>query len=176
MKSIERIIFTTALVSSISFSLGLLFSDHIQAKAEVLSVPKLEITDAHGRPRIVFATDDEGTAKIEFINPEAKSRSLIQQFKNGSMSLTFAGKGPQPAVNLATDPLGYGPKLLIRGNGRNQVIVLGFPEDDAMQPGTPSKVWGLFFPGPQSFQNLAAIGVGEETNSDERRGFVVPEK
>jgi hypothetical protein len=176
MKNIERVILLTALASSLSFSLGLLFSEHTQAKSDALSVPKLEITDAHGRPRMVFTTDDEGTAKIEFVDPEAKSRSLIQQFRNGSMSLTFAGTGQQPAVNLATDPLGYGPKLTIRGNGKNQLIVLGFPEDDAMQPGTPSKAWGLFFPGPQAFRNLAAIGVGEATNSDERRGFVVPEK
>lgn len=176
MKNTERVILLTALASSLSFSLGLLFSEHTQAKTDALSVPKLEITDAHGRPRMVLTTDDAGTAKIEFVDPEAKSRSLIQQFRNGAMSLTFAGNGQQPAVNLATDPLGYGPKMTIRGNGKDQVIVLGFPEDDAMRPGTSSKAWGLFFPGPQPFRNLAAIGVGEATRSDERRGFILPEK
>ena len=176
MKNTERVILVTALASSLSFSLGLLFSDHTHAKADALSVPKLEITDTHGQPRIVLTTDDEGTAKIEFLAPDAKSRSVIQQFRNGSMSLTFAGTGQQPAVSLATDSLGYGPKLTMRGNGRNQVIVLGFPGDDAMQPGSSSKAWGLFFPGPQAFRNLAAIGVGEATKSDERRGFILPER
>lgn len=54
--------------------------------------------------------------------------------------------------------------------------MLGFPQDDAMKPGTQSKAWGLFFRGRQPFQNLAAIGVGEATSSDERRRFVFPQK
>jgi|SRR5579875_1494919 len=176
MKTTERIVLLTALTSSLSFSLGLLFSEHTKANTDPLSVPRLEITDAHGRPRMILATDADGTAKIEFVDSDAKSRSSLQQFRNGSMSLTFAGTGQQPAVSLATDPLGYGPTLTIQGNGKNQLIVLGFPAEDTMQPGASSKAWGLFFPGPQPFRNLAAIGVGEATNSDERRGFIFPEK
>jgi hypothetical protein len=176
MRNIERIFLITALASSLGFSLGLLFSDHAKANTNTLSASRLEITDAHGRPRIVLATGEDGTAKIEFVDAGGKSRSFIQQFRNGSMSLTFAGSGRQPAVNLVADPLGYGPRLTIRGNGRNQTIILGFPEDDVMQPGAATKAWGLFFPGPQPFRNFAAIGVGEATSSDERRGFIFPEK
>lgn len=176
MRSTERLILLIALAGSCSFSLGLLFSDRMHAQTNTVSVPRLEIVDSSGRPRIVMTTDSEGTAKIEFTLPDHDAESVIEQFRNGAMDLRFAGKGEHPAVNLTTDLLGYGPRLTMRGNGEGQIVLLGFPEDDAMKPGTASKSWGLFFPGQQPFQYLAGIGAAEAINSNERRGFVFPPK
>jgi len=176
MRSTERLILLVALAASCSFSLGLLLSDRIQAQTNTVSVPRLEIVDSSGRPRIVMTTDSDGTAKLEFVLPGQNTESVIEQFRNGAMDLRFAGKGEQPAVNLATDLLGYGPSLTMRGNGERQIILLGFPDDDAMKPGAASKSWGLFFPGQQPFQYLAGIGAAEAISSSERRGFVFPPK
>jgi hypothetical protein len=162
---------------SCGLSVGLLFSDRIQAQTTAMTVPRLEIVDSAGRPRIVMTTDSDGTARIEFRLPDRKAESVIEQFRNGAMDLRFAGKGERPAVNLATDLLGYGPTLTMRGNGEGQIVLLGFPEDDAMKPGTAGKIWGLFFPSQQQpFQYLAGIGATEAVSSNERKGFVFPPK
>lgn len=91
MRSTERTLFIIALAASLSFSLGLLFADLTHAKADIVSVPRLEIIDSQGRPRIVMTTDSESTAKLEFVGPNQKTDSLIEQFRNGAMNLSFAG-------------------------------------------------------------------------------------
>jgi hypothetical protein len=176
MKLSERVILLVALATSCSFSIGLLVSKSIVAQGKTISISRLEIIDAAGRPRIVMTTDADGGAKLQFIQPDRKTQSIIQQFRDGSMTLSFAGKGVQPAVNLSTDLLNYGPILTMRGNGKEQTILLGFPEDDAMKPAQASKTWGLFFPDRRPFQYLAGIGAAEAINSSERRGFVFPRK
>lgn len=93
------------------------------------------------------------------------------------MRLEFGGLEQQsPSIVLMTDLLQGGPALMMRGNGRDQVITLGFVNDDSAAPRQRSKLWGLFFPGHEPFKNLAGIGMAENLNSDERRGLVFPLK
>lgn len=177
MKSTERILWIAAVAAVFGTLLGFAISRGVQAKDEVVSAQRIQIVDQAGRPRIILATDAEGTAKVTFVSPEGKLNSLIEQFRDGAMSLQFASaKQQEPSIVLSTDLLHGGPNLVMRGNGMAQTIVLGFPMEDVPVPGVPSKTWGLFFPSRHPFQDLAGIGAAEDLKSDERRGFVFPIK
>src|SRR4051794_24985459 len=93
MRFTERLVLLFALAVSCSFSLGLLFSEHIQAEANTVSAFRLEIVNSSGRPRIAMMTDSQGTAKITFIDPDHKAESVLEQFRDGAINLSFAGKG-----------------------------------------------------------------------------------
>lgn len=142
---------------------------------ETLSLHRLQIVDGAGNPRITLSTDASGTARISFLGSTSGVASVIEQFRDGNMRVEFGGaKSGKPSVVLQTDIRQGGPALMMRGDGREQIIMLGFQSDDSAQPGASSKLWGLFYPGTKPFNNLAAIGVSEDLNSGERHGFIIP--
>lgn len=176
MRFNERILWIVTVAVFGGVCLGFVLAGPATAKDDALSVRRLQITDQAGRPRIICTTDSEGTAKLTFVGPD-EATSVIEQFSDGNMRLEFSGvRRHKPSIVLMSDLLRGGPALMMEGNGKEQVIMLGFVNAEGSKPGDPSKVWGLLFPAQKPYQNLAAIGVTESVNSDERRGFVLPNK
>ncbi len=174
MKALERFAYI-ALIGSLAVALRSVASHKSAAGTEAI-FRRLEIQDSSGHTRIVLSTDSAGTAQMQLTDITGKKNSVIEQDRDGSTTLRFAGPGERDSIWINAAQTGPGPSIWLAGNTDDQVMYLG-PGD--LQNDVPSlslkaQGWGLYFPAGGFKPPHAAIGAYRDRKTGRISGFVHP--
>lgn len=138
----------------------------------------LEIRDSAGHTRIVLGTDADGTAELRFVDAAGKKVSQIQQYRDGSTSMRFAGRADSPSITINAMQQGPTPRIVLAGNSDDQRVYLGADDygDDVPSLSSKAHGWGLYIPAGGFKSPYAAIGAYRDQKTGAIRGFVFPER
>jgi hypothetical protein len=174
VKSVERV-FYIATICILSLIVVLTMR---REPGSTATFKHLEIEDTGGHTRIILGTDSQGTAEIRFVDETGKKTSKIEQYRDGSTSMRFAGVGSTPSLTLDAPQAGPGPMVSLRGNTDDQMMYLGAADrqDDSPSGSAEAYGWGLYVNARGFKPPYAAIGAYRDRKNGEIRGFVHPER
>ena len=174
MKRLERLVYIT-LLCGFAVALSEVVSNQRQVGADAI-FRRIEIQDPSGHPRIILATDSDGTAQIRLTDTSGKKNSVIEQYRDGTTTLRFAGPHQGDSIIMSASQIGPGPKLFLRGNTDDQIIYLGSPEDDVPSPSLKAYAWGLYVSDVGFRPPHAAVGAYRDLKTGKISGFVYPQR
>lgn len=176
MASAERLFYLIA-IAVLASTLGVtILGQPRRATTAVLT--HLEIQDATGHTRIVLGTDANGTAELRFVDATGRKVSQLQQYRDGSTSMSFAGTADTPSIVINAMQHGPSPIISLAGNSGDQRMYLGAADhqDDVPRLSPQAYAWGLYVPAGGFKPPYAAIGAYRDQKTGEIRGFVHPAK
>lgn len=107
--------------------------------AATAAMTHLEIQDTSGHTRIVLGTDANGTAELRFVDATGKKISQVQQYRDGSTSMQFAGTANSPSVAINAMQQRPSPIIALAGNSDDQRLYLGATDHQDDVPSLSSK-------------------------------------
>lgn len=96
-----------------------------------LQVNRIEVVDAHGRPRIVLGVDAAGHPALALHDANGAPRLSLSLAEGDAATIRVAGTANGPAAELVATPDGFAGLSVMRKNGEPLAVLEVEPGPDA---------------------------------------------